>query len=496
MRKRNSRRSVWNIGIAGAALCIVAALASFAWALDIPPTDPGYSFLPKKWKGDFQQMTERREIRVLTVYSKTFYFLDKGKQRGITYEFIKEFGEFVNKKIGSETLKVKVVFIPVKRDQLLSKLIEGYGDIAAANLTITPKRQEIVDFSIPAASKVSEVVVTHSSHPPLENALQLTGQEIYVRKSSSYYESLLQLNRMFEKTGQKPVKLTFADESFEDEDLLEMVNAALIPAVIVDSHKAQLWVKVLENIQVHEDAAVRTGGKIAWAIRKNSPQLKAVADEFIKKHKQGTLFGNMMINRYLKSTKYVKNSVSKEEMKKFNSMVDLFKLYANEYDFDYLMLGAQAYQESGLDQSKKSPAGAIGVMQLLLSTAKDRSVGIPDIHILERNIHAGTKYMRYLYDRYYKNEPMADVDKMLFCFAAYNAGPANVRKIRNKTKEMGLDPNIWFHNAEVGAARIIGRETVQYVSNIYKYYIAYKLVLDSHIRRENLKKAHSQNASQ
>jgi membrane-bound lytic murein transglycosylase MltF len=446
-------------------------------------------FLQNKWKGDFDAMVKRREIRVLVVYSKTFYFLDHGRQRGITYDLFMEFEKFINKKLKSGTLQVKVIFLPVRRDELLSKLNEGYGDVAAANLTITPQRQKKVDFSNPALTGVKEVIVTSSGEKQLERADDLEGREVYVRKSSSYYESLLELNRLFEKTGRKPMKLVAADESFEDEDLLEMINAGLIKTIVMDNHKAQFWTKIFKNIQVHPDAFVRAGGEIAWAFRKDSPKLKTIVNEFFKKHKKGTLIGNMLLKRYLKDTKYVNNAVSKKELKKFESMVKLFKKYGNQYEFDYLMLGAQAYQESGLDQKKRSRAGAIGVMQILSSTAKDPNVNISDIHLLEKNIHAGAKYMRFISDRYFKNEPMDQLNKMLFSFAAYNAGPANVQKIRKRTAKMGLDPNVWFQNGEVAAARIIGRETVQYVGNIYKYYIAYSMAIKHLKEKQSVKKA-------
>jgi membrane-bound lytic murein transglycosylase MltF len=259
----------------------------------------------------------------------------------------------------------------------------------------------------------------------------------------------------------------------------------------MDSHKASFWTQIFDKIQVHADIAVRTGGEIAWAFRKNSPQLKAVVNQFVKGHKKGSLIGNMLLKRYLKSTKYVKNSISKDEMQKFQQMVELFKHYAETYDFDYLLMAAQAYQESGLDQSKKSHAGAIGVMQLLPSTAADRNVNISEIQKLENNIHAGTKYMRFIVNRYYKDEPMDHVNKMLFAFASYNAGPAKVNKLRKKTAAMGLDPNLWFHNVEVAAARVIGRETVQYVSNIYKYYLAYRMVMEQIERKQKLMKEKS-----
>lgn len=234
-------------------------------------------------------------------------------------------------------------------------------------------------------------------------AANLAGKEIHVRKSSSYYESLVQLNGVFKKAGKQPIKLVPADEMFQDEDLLEMVNAGLIPMIVVDSHKAQFWEQIFEDIKVHPDIAVRTGGEIAWAFRKNSPKLEAVVNEFVKGHKKGTMLGNMLFKRYLRDTTYVKNSVSEQELKKFRDTVQYLKTYGDRYDFDYLMIGAQAYQESGLDQSKRSPAGAIGVMQVLPSTAADPNVGIPDIEKLENNIHAGTKYLRFIVDRYFQD---------------------------------------------------------------------------------------------
>jgi len=451
-------------------------------------------FLPldQKLLSDLDGMVDRREIRVLVVYSKTFYFLDQGQQRGATYELLKAFEKFINKKLKTKTLKLRVLFIPVGRDQLIPWLVEGRGDIAAANLTITPQRQKQIEFSDPLAAGVKELLVTGPAAPPVKSLDDLAGKEVHVRRSSSYYESLTRLNRSFQKNGKPKMNLVAADETFEDEDLLEMVNAGLIPMIVMDSHKAEFWEQIFDDIKVYPDIAVRTGAEIAWAFRKDSPKLKAVINEFVKGHKKGTLMGNILLKRYLRDTKYVKNSVAQEELKKFEAMVALFEKYADQYDFDYLMVGAQAYQESGLDQSKRSPAGAVGVMQLLPSTAADPNVGIPDIEKLDKNIHAGVKYLRFIVDRYFKDEPMDDVNKMLFAFASYNAGPARVSGLRDNAAKMGLDPNIWFHNVEVAAAKKIGRETVQYVSNIYKYYIAYRMVADRIEKKRRLFKGSSE----
>jgi len=443
--------------------------------------------LNQKWVGDLDGMVKNRTIRVLVAYSKTFYFLEHGHQRGISYDMLKEFEKFVNKKYKTKTLQVHVVFYPVPRDKLIANLVEGMGDIAVANLTITPERQKNVDFSDPMLTGVKELLVTGPAAPAVNGIDDLAGREIHVRKSSSYYESLVDLNASFKKSAKPQMKLMAAEENFEDEDLLEMVNAGLIPMIVMDSHKAHFWAQIFDKIRVQDGIAVRKGGNIAWAFRKNSPKLKAIVNEFVKGHKKGTLIGNILLKRYLKSTKYVKNSLDGKELQKFNSMVAIFEKYSGTYDFDHLMIAALAYQESGLDQSKRSHVGAVGVMQVLPSTAADPNVGIPDIEKLEKNIHAGTKYLRFIINRYYKDEPMDDINKMLFGFASYNAGPARVRGLRRKAAAMGLDPNLWFYNVEVAAAKEIGRETVQYVSNIYKYYVAYRMVFSQIAKKEQLR---------
>jgi membrane-bound lytic murein transglycosylase MltF len=430
----------------------------------------------KPWTGDVDGMTERRVIRALVVHNKMLYFLDRGQERGISYEALKEFESVINKRLATQALKVHVAFIPVPRDQLIPALLAGRGDMAAANLTITAIRQESVDFSDPFLINVRELVVTGPNAPPIASLDDLAGKEIQVRASSSYDESLRRLNDSFKRAGKPLMKLEPADELLEDEDLLEMVNAGLIPITIVDSHTGEFWAQIFDKVTLHQNLAVNTGGEIAWAFRKNSPKLRELVNTFVKDHKQGTMFGNMMLKRYLASANYIRNSTEEEELKKFRAMVEIFKRYAGQYDFDWLMVAAQAYQESRLDQSLRSQVGAIGVMQILPTTAADPKVNIRDIERLENNIHAGVKYLRFVVDEYFKDEQMDRVNKLLFAFASYNAGPAKVARMRQEAAAMGLNPNKWFHNVEVVAAKVIGRETVQYVSNIYKYYIAYRQV--------------------
>ena len=444
--------------------------------------------LDEKWRGDFGGMAERHLIRALVPYSKTFYFLDGADQRGITYEALVEFEKYVNTKLRKKTLEIRLVVIPTKRDRLIPALVEGVGDIAAGNLTITPERQKRVDFSDPDFTGVDEIIVTGPKEPSINTIEDLAGKKVHVRASSSYYESLKSLNARFKKEGKRKMKLVLADEYLEDEDLLEMMNAKLIPTIVIDSHKGKFWSQIFKGLTLHPDIKLRTGGQIAWAIRKNSPQLKKVINSFVKTHKKGTLKGNILFKRYLQDTKWVRNSLNEEAIQRLKVAVGFFQKYSKQYDFDWLMVAALAYQESRIDQRKRSPVGAIGVMQVLPSTAKDPKVNVPNIEELESNIHAGVKYLRFIRDQYFEKEPMDDLNKMLFSFASYNAGPRKVAKLRKEARQKGLDPNVWFRNVEVVAAKRIGRETVRYVSNIYKYYVAYRLIVNKLESKEASKK--------
>jgi membrane-bound lytic murein transglycosylase MltF len=439
----------------------------------------------EKWTGDLDGMIKRRMVRVLVVYSKTYFFVDKGTQRGIVYEAFRKFEEDLNKKLKAKHIRVNVVFIPVSRDELLPALVEGRGDIAAANLTITEARDQLVDFADPTLTDVSEIVVTGPESPVIATLDDLSGKEVFVRPSSSYYESLRALSERFKKEGKPEIKLLPAPENLEDEDLLEMLNSGLVKLLVVDNHKAQFWKQIFSKLTLHEDVSVRTGGSVAWAIRENSPHLKGELNDFVKKHGKGTAFGSEIFRRYLKSTKYVKNATNSEEIKKFKELVQFFRKYGDQYGMDWMLMAAQGYQESRLDQHAKSPVGAIGVMQVMPATGKELKVG--DIRLTEPNINAGVKYIRFMVDQYFKKEPMDDLNRGLFAFASYNAGPGRIRQLRREAQKQGLDPNVWFNNVELVAAQKIGRETVTYVSNIYKYYIAYKLVQQEYIERREAK---------
>lgn len=438
--------------------------------LDIPA-------LSRPWTGDLDGMVERRVVRVLTVYGVGRYYLEGVQQKGIVYEAFQEFEDFLNKRLKNKTIRVHVVFIPVARNELIPALINGRGDIAVAGLTITPEREAQVDFTEPTTREISEVLVTGPSAPPVGTIDDLAGHVISVRRSSSYYSSLQALNSRLAEAGKDLVQIDESSEYLEDEDLLEMVNAGMLPWVVVDDYKARKFTEMFSNIEVRDDIVFREGGRLGWAVRKNSPKLLADLNLFLKSHRQGTLLGNVLINRYYRDADWAQNALEAEHYERLNRLVELFQKYGDQYSFDYLIVAAQGYQESQLDQSARSEAGAVGIMQLLPSTAADPNVGIPDISKEEPNIHAGIRYLNFIRSRYFDEPGIDPMNQTLFALASYNAGPARIVSLRKKAAEKGYDPNLWFDNVEVVVAREVGSETVKYVSNILKYYVAYSMSL-------------------
>ena len=444
--------------------------------------------LAEGFLGDLDGMIARRLIRVGVTVNRTFYFVDRGVQRGAAYEMGVAFEESLNKKLKTTpATKVSVVFVPLPRDQMGAALTQGKVDLVVAQVIVRPELQAVVDFSKPVRSNVNEVIVSGPGAPPIATVEDLAGKEVFARKGTSAWEDLEQLNVKLQAKKLPAVVVREVPGNLEEDDLLEMANAGIIPLVVAHDYVAKFWQQIFTQLTVHEALAVRTGATIAVPFRKNSPKLAAELNAFLDKNGLGTAFGNMIEKRYLVSTKFAKSATSEAERKKFLDLAQFFRKYSEQYQMDFLLMAAQGFQESGLDQNAKSQVGAIGVMQVMPATGKELAVG--DITLVENNIHAGVKYMRFMIDRYYKDEPMDKLNKGLFAFASYNAGPARIRQLRKEAEKRGLDPNVWFGNVEQIASERIGRETVTYVSNIYKYYIAYTLIVEQRARREAAMKA-------
>ena len=429
--------------------------------------------------GDIDSMRQRRYIRVLVPPSRTYFFYDGLRERGTSAEFLREFEIWLNRRFRTERTPTAVVFIPASRETCRTDLANGRGDIAAGGIAITERRQRAIDFSTPVGAS-AVVVVTAPGAPPLRDLADLSGHEVYIRGGSHYAEEIARLNGVFAIEGRPSIRIRPANRDLEDEDILELVNTGVVPITVVDRHLARFWKNVLDSITVREDLVVADSQAYAFAVRKDSPQLRALLDEFLRTHRQGTSFGNTVLRRYLESNPWVKNPRATAERRRVETTITFFRRYARDYDLDYLLLMAQGYQESQLRQELRSPAGAVGVMQLLPTTAAAPPIRIHDVSTnTGNNIKAGAKYMQHLQRVYFHDPALTRFNRQVFALAGYNAGPNRINNLRRMAREEGLNGDVWFQNVELLAGREIGQETTTYVRNILKYYVTYQLTLDS-----------------
>lgn len=436
------------------------------------------------WTGDFDALLQRRMIRMLVAYSPTLFYHDRGQARGVIAAASVELERFLNAKFRDKR-PFTVVTIPTTRDRLLQGLLDGEGDVAGGSLTITAARLNRFDFTTPTFNDVHQIFVTGPGAPELRSLDDLAGQTVHVRRSKSFYDHLLDLNQRFQhpdppRRALPPMQIQLLPDELESEDVLDMVNVGLVRIAVCEDWLADIWARHLPNVRVRRDLVLRESTRLGWAMRPHSPKLKAVLDEFVAAGRAQGQFDSFVVAADA-GARRLYNAAGRDDLKKFESTIDLFRKYGRQYQFDYLMLAAQGYQESRLDQNAKSQVGAIGIMQVMPATGAEMRVG--DIRRVEPNIHAGTKYLARLMDNYFADAKFDEQNRSLFAFAAYNAGPANIARVRARAATEGVNPDVWFNEVEHVAARMLGQETVKYVRNVFKYNVAYKLAQETEADR-------------
>src|SRR5688572_30049798 len=332
----------------------------------------------RPFTGDIDSLVKRRVVRIGVAFNRTFYFVDKGVPRGIAYEYGQLMEARLNKHFRTDNSnRIHVFFLPLPREMLLPALIEGKVDLVAAQIPVTPELQKHVAFSDPTRMNVKQILVTGPGvgTPVIRSIEDLSGREVFAREFGGYAQSLRALNEYLEGHGRPAAVIREAPPNLEDDDLLEMVNAGLIPAVVVDDYLAAFWKKVFRRLVVHDSITLHAGGNLAIATRKNNPHLLAALNTFMGKYGLGTAFGNRVNRDYLVNATYAKSATSVQERKKFVALVALFRKYSTRYKIDFLLMAAQGYQESRLHQWARSPVGAIGIMQIMPETGRLLKVG-------------------------------------------------------------------------------------------------------------------------
>lgn len=424
--------------------------------------------LHKKQLDGIDRIVKEKYYRVLTTRNIFDYFIYQGESRGLQYEKVKHFTNFLNKKYVKSNKELKIVFelVPTDYDQLIPMLLEGKGDIIAADLSITESRKKLVNFSTPFLS-VDEVILTRKE---LKND-DWKNKTFHLRKSSSYYESL---------SKRDDVKIELVDESLHTENIMELISLGRFDYTVVDSHLAKFGVKSFEGLSVLKEHPFTIDRQLAWAVRKENTQLLKDINEFVPKIKKGSLLGNMFNRKYFSNMGKIRSNEFNLKTKTLSQYDELIKKYSDKYKIDWRLAASLCYQESRFNQDIVNKWGAIGLFQIKQMTANEPYINISNIkgsENAENNINAGIKYLTWIKNRYFDSNPEMDQQaRFRMAIAAYNAGPARVIQARKKALNLGLDPNKWFRNVELAMLKMGYPEPVNYVSEINKRYLSYQLL--------------------
>ncbi len=436
---------------------------------------PQLSRLNQLADDDLPEMLKRKTIRVLTTYSPSTYFIYEGRSYGFEYNLLKDYEKFINRRFPHRRIPAVVEFIPVPENLLIPCLEMGIGDIVAAGMRRLPENLQTVVYTIPYLQGVSEVLITHRRAPVVNSLEELSGRKIHIQSGWQNSKTLRRIDARLLVKGRQPLQRTISSGILTSEDMLDLVNAGVIDLSIVESHIARLWSSAHPEIVILEFPEISAHTPISWAVRKNNPEFKASLDKFLRSRRSGSRFGNIYYRQYFKQTRWISNPLIPTDHAKFSRYVPLFRKYGSRYGYDWMLLAAVSYQESQMENFRRSHSGAIGLMQVMPTTAGDANVNIDNIRDPEQNVHAGTKYLALLRDVYFPAQNFAPEERIRFILAAYNAGPNMIARCRRLAARMGRDPAKWFGHTELAARRLIGNETVRYVSNVIKYYMAYRL---------------------
>ncbi|QUM75871.1 transporter substrate-binding domain-containing protein [Moritella sp. 24] len=431
-------------------------------------------------KTQWQKIQETKTVRFVLRNNLSSYYIWRGELLGFHYELAKRFAK-------EHKLRYEIIVAP-NNVALLDYLLEDKADIALGFLTPTEQRRNKgIAFSRPY-HYASELVVASKDRAEITSEADLANSNIYIRPSSSYWESAVALKKTVSN-----INLIGVPESQETESIIDKVGDKEYELTIADSHIVDIEMTFRDDIQ--SLMALGAPKSQSWAIASGNNKLLAKSNAFIKKHYKG-LFYNVIYNKYFKNQKrldtHYKDYVLQNNSGVLSPYDDIVKKYASLYDFDWRLLVSQMHQESRFNPTAKSMAGAKGLFQLMPRTAKE--LGIPDVHIPEQGIKAGVLYMNWVRERMRKDKVQED-ELIWFTLASYNAGAGHVRDAIRLAKKKGLRGDVWFDNVEksmlllsqskyAAKARygyVRGQEPVNYIREIRRRFQTYKNILKEEV---------------
>jgi membrane-bound lytic murein transglycosylase F len=427
------------------------------------------TYTTRRFTGDLDGILKRGELRVITRNNAVSFFLERGQPRGFDYELASML---------AQRLKVRLTMVvPPSHDLMVPWLLEGRGDVIAASYTVSPEREQLVDFSRPYL-KVQEMLVQRASEPKLSSLSELKGRRISVRMGSSYARTLARLQPLYGFT------VVPAAEDVETEDLIDAVAAKSADLTVADAHILRAELTWRNDVVGTLPLEPGTKKDIAFAVRVGNPKLLSAINDFVQ-HADRSLDFNLAYRRTFETAPDASVAHGGEVKGGVSPFDGIFQKFAPRYGFDWRLTAAQAYQESHFNPKARSREGAVGLLQILPRTAQ--SLGFTKLTDPEECTHAGIAYLAELMGQL---EPdLALQQRVRFALAAYNVGLGHLSDARRLASEEGLDKNRWFGSVEktmlelqkpavyrrarYGYAR--GSEPVKYVSQIqtrYEQYLA------------------------
>lgn len=416
----------------------------------------------------YAEMRAQGEVRMAVSYDRSIYVDAKGQKLGASPEIVKTLGDFLSAKYKR---KISVNLVPTMPGKLLEAVDAGHADFAMGYVDEYTKKLDPERYLIyPHPRHEKHVLVSGPTATPVDNLSELSGDMVCLGRQTET-PVFDELNKALQKSGQKGIHVYKDHLVLDDEDLLQMLNDGLLPYVFVAEWKAKLWAPLLKNIRINQETAVVGATTEGLVIQRENQALGDDILEYVVSPYMESALNKYRNGDFKYRERALKNPANPVEWNRYLGMKGYFDRYGAESRIEPLFVAALGFQETMLNQSLVSPMGAIGVMQLLPTTGASMKVG--NIRELEPNIHAGAKYMGSLLYGMSIDDDFPRFERALFAVAAYNAGPNNIKKVRELAAQMGFNPNKWFLNVEMVAARMIGLETFFYVRNVYKYYVTY-----------------------
>ena len=434
---------------------------------------------------DLAEIKADGKLSVLVSYSSTSYFLYKGQPMGFEYELLQRLAKALD-------LELDLVLMS-NMDNMFRALNAGKADLVAHGITITSDRRQKVDFT-DHLYLTSQVLVQRKpdnwrtmnwatlQSKLKHDAIDLIGDTVAVRRQSSYIKRMANLSEELGDT----IHIDTLPGNLSTERIIKMVVDGEIPYTVADENLAKVNAAYYPILNI--EVPVSFSQRIAWAVRKNAPELKAAINAWMAEEKKEVPY-YVIYNRYFENQRDFRRRIRSEFLSLNGNTIseydDLIKTHADELGWDWRLLAAQVYQESRFQPNAESWAGAQGLFQMMPATAE--AMGVTDRNDPAQSIRGGTKYLKQLYADF--SEIPDSLQRIKFSMAAYNCGYFHIKDAQVLAERNGLDPLVWNDNVEemvlaltypdnynqpgIEYGYVRGIEPVTYVEQIFERYEHY-----------------------